>query len=446
MPNQSDPNQNQQTTNPQEVITPPAENNPQIVVPDFQTTEIPSIPTGAVEAPPKPPDVPETSAPIEVPPPIISSTPKKKFGGGKIIATILGFLILAGGIVGGVILTQQQQDIRERAANDAGGGGGGSTGGTTGGGDNDDIGGGDDDDGGSTGGGGNDQIGSGGSGSGTSGGAGSGTNNQPAGMCIDVNCALTVDSNGGYHYNSSLDQPIYNPDTGTYEDEEVDGMPVYDYYVSVTTTGDGTGGLGDSCENDSYCANGYTCVGGTCQGNPTTTTCGRDQDMAAPVCCTGGCGGSSGGSYVCEEGNRLECNNGGVHCTIDAESSSCQGVNPGEPPDNPPSTTTSTSSAQCLDVKAYSSTWVLLTLTQLSDLKPTNVVNFCVVGSASSGTFDQAEFKIGSAAKTNVTTPSARPGSTNEYCQPYTIAPTDTTISVKARIHHPTLGWFGESI
>jgi hypothetical protein len=439
MPNQSDPNQNQQTNNnPQGITTPPVEDTSQVVVPDFQATEIPSIATDTQTAAPTPPDKPTDSLPVEPPPPIISSTPKKKFGGGKIIATILGFLILAGGIVGGVILTQQQQDIRERAGFDEGGitgqtsntaGGPGNSGGDDGG----DDGGGD---------GGDDGSGSSGSSSGSS--TSPTQNNQPAGICVDVNCALTYNENAGtYFYNSSMDQPIYNPDTGEYEDEEIDGMPVYDYYQSVVSTGDGTGGLGDSCTNDSYCANGYTCVSGTCQGNPITSTCGRDLDPGAPVCCTSD--SCTGGQWVCEVGNRLECNTGGVHCTKEAESSACQGVNPGEPPDNPPSSPP-TSGAQCLNVKAYSSTWTLYTLTQLSGLRPNDVVNFCVAGSLSSGAFDQAEFKIGSATKTNVTAASARPGSTNEYCQSYTILSTDTTINVKARIHHGTLGWFGESI
>ncbi|HJY98316.1 MAG TPA: hypothetical protein VJ227_01230 [Patescibacteria group bacterium] len=85
----------------------------------------------------------------------------------------------------------------------------------------------------------------------------------------------------------------------------------------------------------------------------------------------------------------------------------------------------------------------MLTATQLSALKPDDVVNFCVAGSKTAGEFDRAEFKVGNAAKVATTT--LRPGS-NDFCQSYTIQATDTTVSVKARIHHTTLGWVGETI
>jgi hypothetical protein len=105
---------------------------------------------------------------------------------------------------------------------------------------------------------------------------------------------------------------------------------------------------------------------------------------------------------------------------------------------------TTTDTASCSNVKAYSSTWTLLTSAQLSALAPDTVVNFCVAGTASAGVFDKAQFKIGTTLGGETTTP--RPGATNEFCQSYTIKSTDTTINVKAKINHTTLGWQGEAI
>ena len=117
----------------------------------------------------------------------------------------------------------------------------------------------------------------------------------------------------------------------------------------------------------------------------------------------------------------------------------------------PPSPTTPPVTAQCLDVKAYTEAWALVSTAQLSQLKIGNKVNFCVTGSATQGSFDKAKFTINSTTFPETTT--ARPGSANEFCQLYTIGEPDTTagaagadpnsIGVSAQIHHPTLGWIG---
>jgi hypothetical protein len=65
-------------------------------------------------------------------------------------------------------------------------------------------------------------------------------------------------------------------------------------------------------------------------------------------------------------------------------------------------------------------------------------VNFCVLGTASEGTFDRAKFTINTVAQTETTT--KRP-TTNDYCQSYTIPSGVTTFNVTAQIHHVTLGW-----
>ena len=76
----------------------------------------------------------------------------------------------------------------------------------------------------------------------------------------------------------------------------------------------------------------------------------------------------------------------------------------------------------------------------LSQLKVGNKVNFCVRGSATSGTFDKAKFTINGVAQAETT--GKRPGVTsNEFCQLYTIPSGVTAFNVNAQIHHPTLNW-----
>jgi len=99
---------------------------------------------------------------------------------------------------------------------------------------------------------------------------------------------------------------------------------------------------------------------------------------------------------------------------------------------------------QCMNVTAYNEAWSPLSGAQLANLTSGSVVNFCVIGSTTGGTFDRAQFKVNSTLEPETTT--HRPTST-DFCQSYTITPTDTTVSVKAKIHHATLNtWFGESI
>jgi hypothetical protein len=104
----------------------------------------------------------------------------------------------------------------------------------------------------------------------------------------------------------------------------------------------------------------------------------------------------------------------------------------------------------CIAVKTYNSNnttdntgWTFIPETQLPSLAVGATVNFCVSGNAASGTFDKAQFMINTVLKDETKT--QRPGS-NDFCQAYTILSTDTTVSVRAKIHHSTEGWVGESI
>lgn len=260
---------------------------------------------------------------------------------------------------------------------------------------------------------------------------------QKAGSCVDVDCAITLNQDGKYHYDESKDQ---------HKDEDLDGNGQQDNtdlnYLNTVIQPVGSA-TDNNCTGDGLCPTGSSCINNACVS--TSLAC-KIGDPNAPGCCANlseaDCAAT--GDVVCENGPvgaRKECRIGGVggqHCTLSVGSSTeCGGANPTEPPGSTPS-------VSCLNVKAYDSSWVSLSEAQLSELAPSTVVNFCVGGTASEGNFDQAEFKIGEAAKTSTTTP--RPGSTNEFCQSYTIKATDTTVSVKARIHHVTLGWTGETI
>lgn len=100
----------------------------------------------------------------------------------------------------------------------------------------------------------------------------------------------------------------------------------------------------------------------------------------------------------------------------------------------------SPSGSQCMSIKAYDTGWNVLSDSDLSNLLTGTQIKLCV---ASSDSPDKAQFKINDTLEPETTL--IRPNST-DFCQDYTILPTDVTISVKAKIHYPTQGWFGENI
>lgn len=113
--------------------------------------------------------------------------------------------------------------------------------------------------------------------------------------------------------------------------------------------------------------------------------------------------------------------------------------------------TTTTTAPSCIAVKAYNSDnttdntgWIFIPKEQLPSLAVGATVNFCVSGNAASGTFDKAQFMINTILKAEVIT-HARPDS-NDFCQAYTILSTDTTIEVKASIHHSNGTWYGDVV
>ena len=110
---------------------------------------------------------------------------------------------------------------------------------------------------------------------------------------------------------------------------------------------------------------------------------------------------------------------------------------PSQPP--PPNTPTTSQTAQCLDVKAYTPAWVAHTTTTLQNLKPNDTVYFCARGSTNIGSFSKAQFTINGTLRPETTI--ARPGTVNEFCDLYTIPSSTYSFNVTAQIYHVTLGW-----
>lgn len=434
MPNQSDPNQSQpqaptsapgqtdQTKNQVPTLTGTEDQKPTQTFspamdlpplpPDFQGVEESAqtaTPSTAQANDNKgsttPPQTPGSAAPPETPP--IITTPKKKFGGKRIIATILGVLLLVGGVGAGYILTQQPQLFQQKASipigttqeegtvpaphGDQTGGGGGN----------------------------NNDEGSG----------GSPTTSGPAAGEFGYVYSPTGDNGQPYvagTYIAPNNERYLVQSPGTFEaaaqylKDNPEKITELNFAQSVVD------------RIDAYLTSGVDPYGGS----------------SGPINCTGsGYGGfkdgtvsepCQGGGYLIEKIATTGCPSGQSECWCTVDSTNCTtSTNTNESPPPTPNVT-----ASCLNVKAYDETWNPLNSADLSALTTGDKVNFCVAGSASSGAFDKAQFKIGTTTEPETIT--KRPSST-DYCQGYTILATDTTVNVLAKIHHATLGWFGET-
>ena len=353
--------------------------------------------------------------------PMTTGSPKKKFGGNKIIATILGLFLLVGGIAGGVILTQQNQNLSEKA------------GGTDYQVDPTNCG-----------------------GPGHQCGAGQGCVN---GACVAVNTQTDPKNCGqaGFLCASGA-QCVNGKCTGDAQyntDPNNCGGPGINCGTKSCVNGQCVTSPNNTCSKDADCSSGQTCQSGRCTGTG-TINCGGVQCNPNNCHCTGGdactgyeCVSDTYITNVCTSEGRSWCDNmngtgktccaKGYHCatTMDGCAPNTTSTNPpgSNPPGTPPPTTPT---AQCQNIKAYSSTFTLLTDAQLAALTPNTVVNFCVLGTASAGTFDKAKFTINTVAQAETTT--KRP-TTNDYCQSYTIPTGVTSFNITAQIHHTTLGW-----
>lgn len=96
-------------------------------------------------------------------------------------------------------------------------------------------------------------------------------------------------------------------------------------------------------------------------------------------------------------------------------------------------------SAQCLNIKVYDDNWQMIAASDLSSLKPGDVIRFSVGGTATSGSFDMARFSINGEEAVEVD--DKRPGS-DEYYIEYTIPSDEDEFSISAQLHHSEAGWF----
>lgn len=343
-----------------------------------------------------------------VQPVITSSQPKKKFAGGKgkIIATILGIFLLVGGVGAGIVLVNQQQDVRERA---------------------------------------DDPL---------------PPDDDPYRLPECVSCEK--DSDGrlitGEEYPTNETRPWI---AEGYLPEEVNNL-------NAATGSDVAGAwCGGRCiqEPDSEYAGYYSWNGRyyPIDTTPPVTEGGTDRGV---IGCPPGmisvmsnppvyfprpnkpdnyCLYSTSGNCVppsasnnwhggCMVGGNYDCGPGQGYCQ------ECWCETPTTP--TPPATATPVPNAMCQDVKAYDTNWIQLTGTQLSQLVPDDIVRFCVLGSASSGTFDMARFTINGVLRPETTL--RRPVSgvdSDDFCEVYTIPEGISSFTVTAQIHHVSLGW-----
>ena len=367
--------------------------------------------------------------------------PKKKFGGRKFVATILGLLVLVGGLGAGIILVQQQQDIRERAAgpvqtycsaaNQA-----------------------------------NCPNGC--------------TPSASGGICKsycssannkDCIYGCTPNNSGGTCKSAptpiptttvkptTTAAPTTTPKSCTTSDGKsgtcmAAGSCTGQVYsdssstLNCKTTPLGGGGGAICCVPKAptptpYCssANNKDCIygctpnnsGGTCKSAPPSIPDEQPGERCA------GLGGKCVEPEVAASPNRPEfyCDKlGQQSCPANEVCIKCAGASTPVPTLTPPPGGGVV--AQCLNIRAFDTNWVELTVAQLAQLKAGDKVRFTVGGTASGGSFDKAKFKINGVERPEVT--GKRPDS-QEYFDEYTLPEGVTTFTINAQIHHSSLGW-----
>lgn len=374
-------------------------------------------------------------------PAVVTSGPRKKFAGGRVIATILGLFLLVGGIGAGVFLTEQNQNIQEKADSCS---------------------------------------------TACAPGPGTGPGTAACNACNNANtptaCPCGFNGSGTCR---SCPSENNNPDpaptitcsagervcngvcTNTNTNERCGSCTVGCSQGFACLNGTCVSGEGRSCASPGDCPIGYRCNANTLKCAPESTfttstgTCITDancdvgnqcingvcinpslnckgSDSGAPGCCqvTSDADCNKIGSVVCEpgaQGDRVECKVGVQHCTLRVGTGQCGGGNNNTNTPTPPAIT-----AKCQNITAYSETWTALTAANLSSLKAGDKVNFCVVGSATGGSFTKAKLTINSVAQAETST--KRPSS-NDFCQLYTIPAATNTFNISAQINHSTLGW-----
>jgi hypothetical protein len=470
--NQSDPNQpvNQPVAPPVQstvppIISPQADLPP--LPPEFSTIGGSASGGQNVSQPTDQPPAGGSAAPPDIS--SVISKPKKKFAGGKIIATILGLFLLVGGIGAGIILIQQQQLLPQKAreASECSGcscgcnydssgnfsgckpcattttttvsGGTGINTTTTNNGTTTTV--------------------SGGTGINTT------TTNNGTTTTVSGGTGINTTTSESSSCTQAVGQPCKTSGTPCCKTGTCDPS-------TLTCTGESgcTQAVGQPCKTSGT----PCCKTGTCDPSTLTCTGGTTSGTAcipAPGCATAGCSGSScstggvQGSSTCfvshywcltrspggcssnliEKGTSAsfskDCGTEQIdlYCEPCCMTSVKTGTYVSKTYNSDCAGTPGPGAPMCVAVKAYDASWNLLTSAQLSALTPGVGINFCVNGSAPSGTFDKAQFTIKGVQQPETT--AQRPIST-DFCQSYTIQASDTTVTVTAKIHHSTLGWY----
>jgi len=423
MPNQ-DPIQSPQNTaapaDPQTANSSPVREPPAAPPVIFPQSDLPPFPPAFQDLPKddttntndiKMPQPVVVETPGSSAPPDVSSTipkPKKKFGGGKIIATILGLVVLVGGVGAGIILTRQQQILKPRAENNCGAQNCDSTEvccltGCK-------------------------KIADGGCDSGGTGRACPNSGDPTVDGCVGRNVGDEYCSAGTKRHctwNDSLGECVGSIVSGSCAClPNPHGTPEPNPISCGSVTCDG---CTQKCCPTGCKPKGTSCSSTTPSPTPTATPSLGCNALCVPD--SNQCMTINGVSLTCYEstsGNRVlaYCRNASCLNQTDC-------ICPTVPPIAP----------SCIAVKAYDASWAALSSTQLSALTAGDTVNFCVNGSG--GTFDKAQFEIGTTVELETST--IRPG-TSDFCQSYTILSTDTTVTVLAKIHDQTTNtWVGEN-
>jgi len=384
--------------------------SPTQVNPPSEPTQMPTIPPAPMDIPVSdasiPPPFPPESSPIDgstppsdfgsaapsfdIPPVITPGQPNKKFGGKRVIATILGLLVLVGGLGAGVILVRQQQDIREKASI-----------------------------------------------------------NEPCNVCIGGNCIKDASPPDCIASLNQCPNPggscgPYPPPTSSCDNLTATPWQSCPSECAGTVKELATCTLGAKkwkCTGKQWQPN-YGDVGDCKTSCPWPTTSGKCCPVKPDAC-------SKPGEIICiDDPFASKCVEWDLSCpsgqqyyykAIDWSSdlseiearNQCGSVPYSSPGPGGPS-------AQCLNIKAYDTSWNLLTSDQLKAPNAGDKIRFTVGGTTTGGSFDKAKFKINGVQRPEVT--QKRP-TTEEYFDEYTIPEAITTFTINAQIHHTTLGW-----
>jgi hypothetical protein len=95
--------------------------------------------------------------------------------------------------------------------------------------------------------------------------------------------------------------------------------------------------------------------------------------------------------------------------------------------------------AMCQNIIIYDEDWNQLDASELSDLSPGETIRFAVKGSTNQGSIDMAKFIVNEVEHEPTTNVRAETG---EFYEEYVLPDGVNRVSVKAQLHHSSLGWF----